>query len=492
MATGTFPIDTEKWETGIDATATDIREVKAFVDWRLSVYKENRWKGFDLWESFVDDFESFTKGILDGLGKDRLKTIREYLRENGVYVRKEARKSIAEGLLGAIHEQTPSKWPADDPAPSLSSPSTASVQTVQPSNTPSTQTIPAQINQPTTKTVHDGPAQITQAIDQLALQGSFGREIANLTKFYTDEVKYSGEQDNFDFKFEIFQNYCLRAGVPKQAYIIAVPTMLRGPALKYYFTHLKDLNLLENVCAGLKSYFEGDEYKRDILSKWNAITLKQVATQEGLDTGQAFQKLIDEMWQLQRGLAKDLQNDTTFYNKLLTACQDVSACKPACFRPATTLAGLISDIKSSIATYGKQEIGQFYTDRRYHPSNRNKDSNKGKKCFVCGKSGCWSTNHTKDEKDRRIRQYISDFEGGNEDDDDNQGDAFITEFGPVNGRKAFDQLANNATLHALTGSIEGKESQEASNFYFDVEPCSDYHDDPEAEAFWTEFAREKG
>jgi len=89
MATGTFPIDTEKWETGIDATATDIREVKAFVDWRLSVYKENRWKGFDLWESFVDDFESFTKGILDGLGKDRLKTIREYLRENGVYVRKE-------------------------------------------------------------------------------------------------------------------------------------------------------------------------------------------------------------------------------------------------------------------------------------------------------------------------------------------------------------------------------------------------------------------
>jgi hypothetical protein len=66
--------------------------------------------------------------------------------------------------------------------------------------------------------------------------------------------------------------------------------MLYGLALKYYFTHLKDLTLLENVCASLKSYFKGDEYKRDILSKWNAITLKQVATQGGLDTGQAFQK----------------------------------------------------------------------------------------------------------------------------------------------------------------------------------------------------------
>ena len=88
-----------------------------------------------------------------------------------------------------------------------------------------------------------------------------------MTRLYTDEVKYSGEQDNFDFKFKIFQNYCLRAGVPKQAYTIAIPTMLRGLALKYYFTYLKDLTLLENVYIGLKLYFKGDEYKRDILSK---------------------------------------------------------------------------------------------------------------------------------------------------------------------------------------------------------------------------------
>src|SRR6266704_4371936 len=112
----TSAMDTGKWETGIDATATDIKEVKAFVDWRLSIYEENGWKGFDLWESFVDDFESFTRDILDDLGKDRLKKIRDYLRENGVYIRKEARKSIADGLLGAIHEPTPSKWPTNDPA----------------------------------------------------------------------------------------------------------------------------------------------------------------------------------------------------------------------------------------------------------------------------------------------------------------------------------------------------------------------------------------
>ena len=44
-----------------------------------------------------------------------MKKIRDYLRENRVYIRKEARKSIADGLLGAIREPTPLKWPTDDP-----------------------------------------------------------------------------------------------------------------------------------------------------------------------------------------------------------------------------------------------------------------------------------------------------------------------------------------------------------------------------------------
>ena len=66
----TSAIDTEKWETGIDATVTDIIEIKAFVNWRLLIYKKYRQKRFNLWESFIDDFELFTKDILDDLGKD--------------------------------------------------------------------------------------------------------------------------------------------------------------------------------------------------------------------------------------------------------------------------------------------------------------------------------------------------------------------------------------------------------------------------------------
>ena len=82
----TSAMDTEKWETGIDATVTDIKEVKAFINWRLSIYKENRWKGFNLWESFINNFKLFIRDILNNLSKDRLKKIRDYLYKNKVYV----------------------------------------------------------------------------------------------------------------------------------------------------------------------------------------------------------------------------------------------------------------------------------------------------------------------------------------------------------------------------------------------------------------------
>ena len=66
----TSVINTEKQKTGINTTATNIKEVEAFVDWCLLIYKENGWKGFNLQESFINNFKSFIKDILNNLNKD--------------------------------------------------------------------------------------------------------------------------------------------------------------------------------------------------------------------------------------------------------------------------------------------------------------------------------------------------------------------------------------------------------------------------------------
>ena len=179
--------DTEKWETGINITTTDIKEIKAFIDQRLSIYKENRWKEFDLQESFIDDFETFTRDIFDELGKDRLKRIRNYLRENNIYIKKEVKKLIIDGLLEIIYESTPLKQPTNN---------------LSPNNPPPNN--PPLNNTSYNKFITRIPIQITEAIDKLTLQESFGRKITYLTRFYINKIKYSGEQDNFDFKFKIF------------------------------------------------------------------------------------------------------------------------------------------------------------------------------------------------------------------------------------------------------------------------------------------------
>jgi hypothetical protein len=143
-------------------------------------------------------------------------------------------------------------------------------------------------------------------------------------------------------------------------------------------------------------------------------------------------------------------------DRVINACKGIKACVYACLKPAPTLEGLCSDLRSSISAHESlQESAQapsnqaFYTDRRYHtggrPQNRpgrpynhgggynggHGDRRNGKKrCFVCQKEGCWSTKHTKEERersvenfkqrfrksfdqeiDRRVRQYIAGYEG---------------------------------------------------------------------------------
>ena len=63
----------------------------------------------------------------------------------------------------------------------------------------------------------------------------YGKELANTAKLYTDNQKYSGISGNFDFKLIIFYNICNRADVLLNAYLKALPLILTGLALNYYY-----------------------------------------------------------------------------------------------------------------------------------------------------------------------------------------------------------------------------------------------------------------
>ena len=49
---------------------------------------------------------------------------------------------------------------------------------------------------------------------QMPQSQNFGKELANLAKLYTKDTKYSGEDDNFDYKLMIFHNLYKKATLP--------------------------------------------------------------------------------------------------------------------------------------------------------------------------------------------------------------------------------------------------------------------------------------
>ena len=154
-----------------------------------------------------------------------------------------------------------------------------------------------------------------------------GKELANLAKMYTEDSKYSGENDNFDFKLIIFNDLCSRANVPKDEDTMAkaYPIMLCGLALDHYYTNLKDTQTysFDKICNMTRLYFEGPEYRRGVLGQWNSLTLKTLINKSenaGKSTLDCLQLLIKELRHLQHGLNPDLCLDKFLYNKLINAC----------------------------------------------------------------------------------------------------------------------------------------------------------------------------
>jgi hypothetical protein len=137
-------------------------------------------------------------------------------------------------------------------------------------------------------------------------------------------------------------------------------------------------------------------------------------------------------------------SEGTFAGQLISACQGVEACVTVLIQPAGTFEGIAFDLRNAVGNYvrcrpqrtqaynnnnnnnnGDKGIenttagndGAYYTNRRYSRNdgfrNRGKPrgsyrgsyrrsyngrNGRGKKCYVCGKQGCWSTRYGADEK----------------------------------------------------------------------------------------------
>ncbi len=221
--------------------------------------------------------------------------------------------------------------------------------------------------------------------------------------------------------------------------------MLKDLTFDYYYSNMFIIIIIvitfDEVCFFMKNYFEDVEYRRDILFKWNNLILKSMMiSNENKLIEECLQLLIKQLRHLQHDLNSKLRFEKFIHNKLINACQNVFVCQYVCFKLSDSLVDLINDLRSSIIIYQKansiETFEIFFIDKRYHKnfsfriinfqlrSNQNRRYLTKKKCFVCQKEECWSTKHSKDERETtkqkfknrffiRIDHYISEYERTN-------------------------------------------------------------------------------
>ncbi|KAL3713545.1 hypothetical protein TMatcc_002248 [Talaromyces marneffei ATCC 18224] len=216
---------------------------------------------------------------------------------------------------------------------------------------------------------------------------SYNANISHLRKAYNEEIKYGGSEDTFDMCYRIFIELCGSTGVhTAEAMRRALWIMLKGDALQFYFDNIEKWTQLRiDPIIAVKNNYENEEHLRHVQEQWDTTTLPYI-----------------------------VRNDITYHAKLISATRLVPACHAATGKPSLTIAGLIEDLRSNRRYHRRQSRSPYrgrspyqnqqqYGDRRRRSSSWNRSP---KTCNVCKKVGCWSTNHTPEEREKALQPYM--------------------------------------------------------------------------------------
>lgn len=226
-------------------------KVNNFISWFIKICKDRNYKDEALWENYCDHFEDWTKEVFVLCSKQALTDLRDYLRENGVFVYKARGASKVDELAKVISEPLQHIWSKEEIQYQIDSSNTFNskynpitvAKTSRKLLSPDRQST---IRGDITNSQGDYKPLIPAIENQPAIEDSFylhnnssnadfkgpqfGRELSNLSKIYKDDMLYSGGDDSLDLKLRMFKDLCTKAQIPKSGYSEAFSSMLTGTA----------------------------------------------------------------------------------------------------------------------------------------------------------------------------------------------------------------------------------------------------------------------
>ena len=297
----------------------------------------------------------------------------------------------------------------------------------------------------------------------------YSRELIQLNKCYKDAEKFTSTNDNFEFKSSIFEEKCKRVGLFFNAYMLEVSIMLIESALIFYYSHRKTVTGYTDFCTKIQNFFEDLEWQRLNLAKWQTIIFAGViAANFTLITTECLRKMCTEMNEIQRNVIFAFQRNEHLKKNIIKTCRENAAVSTNLTNSFIDVSGLVNNLHASIINYEavykpqtpaaaaagyvqKNDDEAYFVNRQFRRRQQYRGRGRGKngrypqtfksstfrkkRCFVCSRENCWSTNHIQQERNetnkrfddryphlkaridytRRLIQYITDLEG---DDDD--------------------------------------------------------------------------
>jgi hypothetical protein len=335
-------------------------------------------------------------------------------------------------------------------------------------------------------------------------------KLIQFQKSWRKENNYTGKPyDILADKTRVFIDLCRRLDITDTQYTSIFPDILEGRASMYYMHNIGPGHDWKGLYEMLDHHFNTKVNHNQYWTDWTTMSYAR-CKQENPDKSshEALEIMIDKLTLAQRALGRDFQGEVPLHTAVVRACRGQPELEQAMFSIQPTCEALFSDLRSALQVNMDRQAHQFqnaqpelyYTDRRYNsgprtnsnlrpflPSYRRStsrgarrpflrlpSSRPSKKCFVCHKEGCWSSNHPRTDLSRAKRQYVTAYEGFHEDtptkdevtsyimdfegtqsdtdaNDDPYGDQSLDDNEDQDSDQAIQYLTTAAYMHRMTG-----------------------------------------
>lgn len=271
-------------------------------------------------------------------------------------------------------------------------------------------------------------------------------KIVQFQKAWRKENNYSGKPyDLLTDKVRIFSDLCRRLGIKESQYQDIFPDILEGRASTHYIYNIGPGLPWRVLYDKLNVHFNTNVNHNQYWTDWTTLSFARCKQENpDKDLHAVLEIMIDKITLAQRALGPSFAGEVQLHTAVVRACRGQPELEQALFSLKPTCEALFSDLRSAIQITADRQAFQFtqdhesyYTDRRYIPTNKNgyqrnhakpkqgkptrtfvprlggpsqQAAREGKRCFVCHKEGCWSSNHPRTDQTRAKRQYMTVYE----------------------------------------------------------------------------------